>query len=132
MLCFKFIFIYQGKYVSADPDCTFYAFMFILNNMLPKKMNLHMSLFHVITSLLKVVLRVTFLNVEDYISESAQTVTFDLCLQLSPCELLMMRGGGFYEPCSNRYECYANVTPYVLGFLEITPLNTLKVLKKCQ
>lgn len=48
--------------------------------------------------------------------------------QLCPCELEMMRGGEFYEPCLNRYEHSWSTGP----FLEMTPLKTLKVLKGCQ
>lgn len=97
--------IYLSREICQCRSRLYFLHSFFSTICYGRRINLHMSLFHTITSLLKVVLRVKFLNVEDYISDSAQTVTFDLCLQLSPCELHMLRGGGFYEPCSNRYEC---------------------------
>lgn len=76
MLCFKFIFIYQGKYVSADPDYTFYT-VSSEDCATKRGINLQMSLFHIETSHLKLVLSVSFLNRKDYISKSARTVIFN-------------------------------------------------------
>lgn len=100
MLCFKFIFVRRGKYVSADPD---YAPNTVSSE--PRATDDELTCSRPFRTETRQVLSVSVYNEKDGVTFRKKLTGRTALTQLSPCELCVIRGGRSYGARSNRYGC---------------------------